>query len=103
MEPFGHYEVLSHVELPECSIRIVRVRPGEEVASHYHRECAQIYTVLEGVVEVRIGESSYRLLPYETVRVEKGTVHGVNPLQGPALLLSISIPPLKREDHHPAP
>jgi len=103
MQPIGHYEVLSHVETPECSLRILRLRPGEAVAPHYHRHCTQIYTVLEAGVEAQVGERTFRLLPYETVRIEPGVVHALRPLQGTALVLSLSIPPLQRDDHHPVP
>jgi mannose-6-phosphate isomerase-like protein (cupin superfamily) len=103
MQAFGQYEVLSHVEMPECSLRILRLRPGEEVTPHYHRHCTQIYTVLEAGVLVQLGERTFRLFPYETVRVEAGVVHGLRPLEGTALVLSLSIPPLQRDDHHPVP
>ncbi|HXG41443.1 MAG TPA: cupin domain-containing protein [Dehalococcoidia bacterium] len=100
MQSMGNYEVLSHVEMAECSLRILRLRQGEHVSPHYHRECVQIYTVLESEVEIQVGERTYRLLPYETVRVEKGVVHALRPGERDALVLSLSIPPLQREDHH---
>ena len=102
MKEMGRYEILSHVAMPECSIRIIRMLETEHVAPHYHEKCAQIYTVLEHEVEARVGDHVLRLRPYETVRIEKGTVHSVRTLSGEALILSLSIPPLDREDQHPA-
>lgn len=101
MQHMGDYGVLSHVEMPECSIRIIWLREAEFVAPHYHDLSTQIYTVLDREVETRIGEGTFRLRPYETVRIERGTVHSIRPLDGPALVLSLSIPPLSREDQHP--
>jgi quercetin dioxygenase-like cupin family protein len=98
----GEYEILSHVEMPECSIRIIGMKESERVALHYHKNCAQIYTVLEREVEVRLGDRTMRLRPYETVRIEKGAHHGVRAVEGSALVLSLSIPPLDREDQHVA-
>ncbi len=98
----GEYEILSHVEMPECSIRIIGMKESEQVALHYHEKCAQIYTVLEHEVEARVGDRIMRLRPYETVRIEQGVRHSVRAVEGPALVLSLSIPPLDREDQHVA-
>ncbi len=100
MKEMGQYEILSHVAMPECSIRIIGMRETEHVAPHYHENCTQIYTVLEQEVEARVGERTFRLRPYETVRIEKGTVHSIRALGSAALVLSLSIPPLEREDQH---
>lgn len=102
MRHMGDYEILSHVEMPECSIRIIGMREGEQVAPHYHEKSTQIYTVLESQVEARVGDRSFRLRPYETVRIEKGVVHSLRAVEGPALVLSLSIPPLDRADQHVA-
>ncbi len=102
MKHMGDYEILSHVEMPECSIRIIGMKEAERVALHYHEKCAQIYTVLEQEVEVRVGDRTMRLRPYETVRIEKRAHHSVRAVEGSALVLSLSIPPLDREDQHVA-
>ncbi|HEU4759585.1 MAG TPA: cupin domain-containing protein [Dehalococcoidia bacterium] len=100
MKDMGEYEILSHVAMPECSIRIIGMRETEQVSLHYHQNCTQIYTVLEHEVEARVGERTFRLRPYETVRIEKGTPHGVRAVDASALVLSLSIPPLERDDQH---
>ncbi len=102
MKRMGDYEILSHVEMPECSIRIIGMKETERVALHYHEKCAQIYTVLEQEVEVRVGDRTMRLRPYETVHIEKEVQHSVRAVEGSALVLSLSIPPLDREDQHVA-
>jgi mannose-6-phosphate isomerase-like protein (cupin superfamily) len=102
MPDMGLYEILSHVSMPECSIRIIRMMETEHVAPHYHEKCSQIYTVLEHQVEARVGDHTLRLRPYETVRIEKGIVHSIRTLGGEALVLSLSIPPLDQDDQHPA-
>ena len=76
-ENMGLYEILSHVSMPECSIRIIRMLETEHVAPHYHEKCSQIYTVLEHAVEARVGDHTLLLRPYETVRIEKNTVHSI--------------------------
>lgn len=98
----GQYEILSHTLLPECSIRIIRMMPGEHVNAHYHEKSAQIYTVLEHEVEVRAGDHMMRLRPYETVRIETGQVHSIRAINEGALVMSLSIPPMDRADQHAA-
>jgi mannose-6-phosphate isomerase-like protein (cupin superfamily) len=98
----GAYEILSHVVLPECSIRIIRMQAQEHVSSHYHERCAQVYTVLEHAVEARVGDRKMLLRPYETVRIEMNEVHSIRAVEGEALVMSLSIPPLERDDQHVA-
>lgn len=100
MTEMGSYEVLSHVDLPECSIRIIRMSVEEHVAPHYHTDSVQVYMVLERQVEVRIGDRVTRLRPYETVRIEKGEVHSLRTPDGQALVMSLAIPPLDLADQH---
>ena len=99
----NEYEILSHTLMPECSIRIIRMLTNERVAPHFHKKSAQVYTVLEHEVEARVGDQILHLRPYETVRVEPGEVHSLRAFgaQG-ALVMSLSIPPMDREDQHPA-
>ena len=98
----NEYEILSHTLMPECSIRIIRMLGNERVAPHFHKLSAQVYTVLEHEVEARVGEQTLHLRPYETVRIEPGEVHAIRAFgsQG-ALVMSLSIPPLDRDDQHP--
>jgi quercetin dioxygenase-like cupin family protein len=98
----GEYEIMSHVEMPECSIRIISMKPADQVNLHFHRKSAQIYTVLQHEVEARVGDRTMRLRPYETVRIEKEVPHCVRAVEGGALVLSLSIPPLDRDDQHVA-
>lgn len=102
MSDMGAYEILSHVSMPDCSVRIIRMLEKEHVSPHYHEKSVQIYTVLEHPVEARVGDHTLRLRPYETVRIEKGEVHSVRALEGEALVMSLAIPPLDRDDQHPA-
>lgn len=99
-EDMGIYEILSHTAMPDCSIRIIRMLPQESVAAHFHEKSAQIYTVLEHLVEARVGDHTMRLRPYETVRIERGEVHSIRAVDGDALVMSLSIPPLERDDQH---
>jgi quercetin dioxygenase-like cupin family protein len=102
MQAFGDYKVIAHHEFPECSLRLLRVEPGQEIPVHYHAASSQSYLVIEGAVEVRVGEVWRRLDHGGAVRVPAGELHAVRPVDRAALVLSASVPPLRRDDHFPA-
>jgi quercetin dioxygenase-like cupin family protein len=101
MQYMGDYQVLAHVESPGLSMRFLSLGENGQVASHYHDDSMQLYAVLEGVVEVSVGERTFRLRPYETAHIERQTVHNVRAVNGRALVISVCSPSLKLEDQHP--
>jgi quercetin dioxygenase-like cupin family protein len=101
MQYMGDYRVLAHVETPEFSMRFLSLGEKGYVAPHYHDESKQLYAVLEGVVEVTLGDRTFRLRPYETTHIERQIVHNLRPVTGRPLVVSICTPPLKLKDHHP--
>jgi len=101
MQAFGNYAVLDHHEFPTSSLRILRITAEQEIAAHFHRACAQSYLGVEGTVEVTVDGTAHRIGPGDAVRVPLGAVHGLRPLNGPAVVVSLSTPPLRADDHHP--
>lgn len=100
MQAFGNYGVVAHHEFPECSLRLLRVQPGQEIPVHYHAASSQSYLVIEGSIEVRVADVWRRIESGGAVRVPAGQLHAVRPLNDGALVLSASIPPLRQDDHH---
>jgi len=100
MQDMGDYRVLAHVETPEFSMHLLSLRDEDCIAPHFHDDSRQLYAILEGVVEVILGERTLRLCPYETIHIERQTVHNVRPVGARALVVSICTPPLKLEDQH---
>jgi quercetin dioxygenase-like cupin family protein len=101
MQSVGDYQVLAHVETPEFSMLLLSLEERDYVAPHYHDHSKQLYAVLEGVVEVSLGDRSFRLRPYGTTHIERQAVHNVRAVGGRALVVSICTPPLNVEDQHP--
>jgi quercetin dioxygenase-like cupin family protein len=101
VQSFGNYQVVSHHEFPESSLRVLRLGPGQEIPAHYHNACSQSYLTLEGAIEVRVGAAHQRINAGDAVRVPTGVVHSVRPLGGAAVVLSVSVPPLRADDHFP--
>lgn len=96
----GTYAVLSHVELPECSLRLLRLGGEKRVRLHYHEKCTQVYFVLRGTAEVTVGRDTRKLKPRESIRAPARIPHGIRS-DDQAVILSISVPPLDLEDQHP--
>jgi len=102
MEPakMGDYEVLSYIETPECSLRLLRLGKAQSVQLHYHERTTQIYFVIEGALQAMVGTSLKVLEPHQSLRIPPRTPHRISSEEA-ALVLSISIPPLHAEDQHP--
>ncbi len=101
MRYMGDYQVLAHIETPEFSMRLLSLEGEGHVAPHYHDESKQLYAVLEGVVEVTLGDRTLCLRPFASTHIERQTVHNVRAVSGRALVVTICTPPLKLEDQHP--
>jgi len=102
MEPakMGDYEVVSYIETPECSLRLLRLGRAQSVQLHYHEKTTQIYFVIEGNVQAMVGTSLKVLEPHQSLTIPPRTPHRISSAET-ALVLSISIPPLQADDQHP--
>ena len=97
----GGYEVISYVETPECSLRLLKLTKDKFVHLHHHHKTTQIYFVLEGTVKATMDDKSIILKSHEILRIPTDMLHGIR-TDGEALVLSISIPPLDSSDQHVA-
>jgi hypothetical protein len=68
----GDYEVISHQETPECSLRSLKLTKDKGVHLHHHHK-----------------------------RIPRDALHDIR-TDGEALVLSISMPPLDASDQHMA-
>ena len=93
----GDYQVLGDVRMPECSLRILRLSPGRAVNLHVHRKTTQVYFVIEGDAVATVAGESKKLGPMESLRVPIDTPHALS-TESTAIVLSISIPPLRLDD-----
>ncbi|GEM_PF-2307458 len=97
----GDYRVLSYVEMPDCSLRVLRLGAEREVNLHYHTKSSQVYFILKGTADVTVNGKVTKLKENQSVRIPVRTVHGIRSDDG-AVALSISIPPLDLADQLPA-
>ncbi|MEM9024780.1 MAG: cupin domain-containing protein [Bacteroidota bacterium] len=90
-EPFEniHVQKLSSDERSTAFVIWVK----NEVKAHKHAEHSEIVYVLEGEVEMTIGDKSYRVKPGDFIQIPKDTVHSARNLgQTPAKVLSVQAP-----------
>ena len=95
----GDYEVVSHLETPECSLRLLKFTKDKFVRLHHHHKTTQTYFVVEGIAQATVGGKTVVLEPYQVLRVPADSLHSIR-TEGEVLVLSISIPPLEATDQH---
>ena len=93
----GDYQVLADMRIPECSLRVIRLSSGRMVNLHVHRKTTQVYFVMEGDAIAIIAGEKKKLDPLESLRVPSDTPHALS-TDSAAVVLSISIPPLRLDD-----
>ena len=93
----GDYQVLADMRMPECSLRILQLSPGKMVNLHVHHRTTQVYFVIEGDAMATIAGENKKLGPMEILRVPIDTPHALS-TESTAIVLSISIPPLRLDD-----
>lgn len=97
--PVGLYHILTDFEGPTASVRVFRMRSaGDAIGSHLHRRSMQIYVALEGSVVVDIDGVETVLKPFDVLQVWPGSLHTTSPVDGDAVVMNISIPPLAADD-----
>lgn len=95
----GVYELLQDYEVPEASVRVIRMTAsGQAVERHLHHRSTQIYVALEGHAIVEREGVETRLAPYEVCVVSPDVAHGAYATGGTAIVMNISIPPLSADD-----
>lgn len=97
----GNYEVISHLETPECSLRLLKLTEKDTVHPHHHHETTQTYFVIEGEAEATVSGETTLLARHQILRVPADAVHTIK-AKKEVLILSISIPPLVASDQYVA-
>lgn len=95
----GDYAVVSHMETPECSLRLLRLTKDKYVQTHHHHKTTQTYFVLDGTIQASVGDKSVTLQRHQSLRIPVDVLHSIR-TDKEALVLSISIPPLEADDQH---
>ena len=97
--------VLDRSESTVTEVFIVVLEPGEAPPLHKHPDTEQVFYILEGEAELRIGPGAaerYRVKPGDVVRIPPGTLHMIeNDGSVPVRYLSIDAFPGARPTDEP--
>ena len=95
----GDYQLVQHLETPECSLRVLKLTKAHYVHSHHHHNTTQIYFVLEGMAKAKVAGGEIILQRHQMLRIPPDAIHSIR-TDGEALVLSVSVPPLDASDQH---
>ncbi len=100
--PVGVYELLADHDSRRVSVRVLRLSRGSEfVDRHMHRHSTQVYVALEGRAGILRDGVETLLSPYDALEVVPGVIHAARAIDGTAVVMNISTPPLAPDDQAP--
>ena len=72
-------ELLAHRNscIRKQSLAEARVPPGARTAPHYHPQTEEIYYILSGTAEMRIGDETRAVVPGDAIAIPPGQVHHI--------------------------
>jgi len=95
----GRYELLQDFTSHAASIRVFRLSDDDRsVEAHIHQHTTQFYVLLEGNAVIELENVEHTLKQYEVLEVPRESLHGARAVGGEAILLNISVPPLRADD-----
>jgi mannose-6-phosphate isomerase-like protein (cupin superfamily) len=59
------------------SLAEARVRPGARTTPHYHPQTEEIYYILSGEAQMRIGDETAAVVPGDAIAIPPGQVHHI--------------------------
>ena len=71
--PWGGYKVLESGK--NYKIKILEILPGERLSLQKHKYRDEIWTVIEGIALITLGEKDIKLKKGETIKIPCGTAH----------------------------
>lgn len=81
------------------SVAEALVGPGEDTVPHVHRRSQEVYYILEGSGEMRLGDGELNVGPGDAILILPGTRHDIkNTGTGALRILCICSPPYAHED-----
>jgi mannose-6-phosphate isomerase-like protein (cupin superfamily) len=94
-------ELLAHRNsvIRKQSLAEARLKPGAHTAPHYHPNTEEIYYILRGHGEMKIGEEIRSVGPQDAIAIPPGAVHTIlNSGSEPLIFLCCCAPGYENED-----
>lgn len=87
------------VNLENLSVAHIEVRVGKKATPHYHKETEEIYYILSGSGEVRVGDASWEVSEGDSIAIPPESIHTVENVGEEVIyLLAINSPPYDSDD-----
>lgn len=74
------------------STGVVDIAAGGGLAPHIHETHDEVMTILEGAVEMRVGDDTFTAVAGDVISVPAGTVHAPVHSEGGCLMISVFAP-----------
>jgi uncharacterized cupin superfamily protein len=76
-EGYGFRKIRSALGVQAFGVNAIVLPPGYESRRHYHERQEELYVVLRGMIEMRLGDETRLLGPGGLARVDPGTVRSL--------------------------
>jgi mannose-6-phosphate isomerase-like protein (cupin superfamily) len=79
-----------------CSFHITEIRDS---VRHYHRNCAEVYYILEGTGRMELNDDTVEITPGTVITIEPGTRHRLVS-EGGVKTIVFGVPAFDPDDEH---
>lgn len=86
--PWGGFERLTYNEIG--TTKIITVNPGEQLSIQYHHHRSERWRVVNGSMEVLLGDEWKRVSEGDLIEIPQGTIHAARGLDTPCVWVEIS-------------
>ena len=87
---------LTRADTPVCNLHVTFIKDS---VRHYHKECVEVYYILEGVGKMELSGDVVEVGPGTVVYIEPGTRHRLWSEEGVRTVV-FGVPALRPEDEH---
>ena len=95
--PWGHFQ--QFVANQSVTVKTITVQPGHRLSLQRHDRRGEMWQILDGPMDVVVGDQAWRAQPEELIWVPQGSAHRIgNPGEHPARVLEIAFGSFEEED-----
>ncbi len=95
--PWGHFR--QFVANQPVTVKTITVQPGHRLSLQRHDQREEMWQILDGPMDVVVGDQAWRAQPDELVWIPRGSAHRIgNPGRRPGRVLEIAFGAFEEED-----
>ncbi|MCA1783282.1 MAG: phosphomannose isomerase type II C-terminal cupin domain [Dermatophilaceae bacterium] len=89
VRPWGRFEQYCHNEV--TTVKVITIEPGHRLSLQRHARRSEYWVVLDGPMDITVGDRSWRAEPGERIWIPLGATHRVgNPGTAAARVLELA-------------